>query len=1459
MKRPSKRLNLRPLLVVLAAAAILVTAIFVVHRIQVARNAGGLARLARVKLKEGKTEEAMPLFERYLSYQPDDAETQAEFARLIITFAERPTASKDDRGYAYSVLERAVRKNPGDWMLRKQLASWMLRFGRFGDASKELNLLRERIAAAPPEDTGSEVPDLDAIDVLRARALAGKGEFREAAELAAAVVGFDLESQSFLPDTGPTKPRDTVREASLILATLLVEKLNSPKPAATVLEHFAESNPDDVQAWLALARWHQTRGNLVRAATAVRTAATLAPDNADVLFTDLELSVAEKRTDVAEQLANKARTLFPDDERGYRGLATVAMQQRDSDKAVAVLKEGLAKQPTQPSLLRMLADVLLQSNRVDEAEETIKTFVDTHGDKRPAVGLLQARLLMAQKRWLQARRKLETVRPLLAESDQMIRQVDLLLGQCHEMLGQFDEQLAANQRVLLRDYESLAARVGVAAALSASGKPDAALAEFELIATSLSSDKLPRVPQVWNPLLQLRIASQLKRPPAERNWSKVDQLLETLERSPAIPDAQLALLRSDLLVRKGDSEGAFQILRRQVDADPSNVQLQSAFVLLTLRDQGFAAAQQAIEKVPAALVDDPLLLTVRGQLALRAPPEESAEILSQLEKKAADLPTDQAFRLLSTIASVHRGLGEQAQAERVWRKALKLSPDDLVIRTALFELACEQGDIEKAQAGADAISRLAGPTSPQGRVANAASLVLGVRVAQAQRSAAAASAPEAVDEPSLSAEDNAQLDAARNLLIEAENDRPGWAQIQQLFGEIASLQGDAPAAIERLQQAARLGPANPAVIRQLVSLLYAADRLEEAQQSLTMVGPDGLGGLERISAEIDLRAGQFDAAVATAERALAGNRKNDARDLLWFGQLLARAGKVERAVEVLQQATDADPQRPEAWMALVAIQNAAGLRQDAELTLKKGARLLPSPQQQMFVAQGHELLGRIDDAERSFREAIAAAPSSPAASRSLAAFLIRQGRLNAAREELAKIIAAPAEDSGTRRTQRWARRALADLTAQSGRYPDMERALALLDANADAQGRLPAEDLSLQAAMLASRTEPESWRRSLDLLDKLASLQPLSNAQRTERARLLEQLGRWDECRDELLTIASAPNTPPAFQGLLIEKLLTHKELDAARIWLKTLSDRLPDAPFVAALQAKFALAENDRPAAVAATRKLMPGDSPAPEMASQLAAVSALLEELGLNTAADQVFTRFAAVASEGVIARAEFLGRAQRADEAFDLLETQWDNLPLESLLRSAVVVVGSQSSGVTSQQAERVGRWFEKARRQDPDSPSLALLFADFIGATGTSEEVIDAYRKLLDRKDLPPQQAAVAANNLAFQLAEPETAAEARKLVDRAVTELGPNPDVLDTRGVVLLAEDKGKEALADLNEAILVPSAAKYLHLAFALASQDRFDDARKALAEAKARGLVPRQLSSGERRRLNALETELRQ
>jgi hypothetical protein len=137
------------------------------------------------------------------------------------------------------------------------------------------------------------------------------------------------------------------------------------------------------------------------------------------------------------------------------------------------------------------------------------------------------------------------------------------------------------------------------------------------------------------------------------------------------------------------------------------------------------------------------------------------------------------------------------------------------------------------------------------------------------------------------------------------------------------------------------------------------------------------------------------------------------------------------------------------------------------------------------------------------------------------------------------------------------------------------------------------------------------------------------------------------------------------------------------------------------------------------------------------------------------------------------------------------------------------------------------------------------------------VASIYREMLDRPGLEPMQAAIVANNLAFHLAQPETATEALELVNRAIGELGPHPDLLDTRGVVLVAAGKATQALADLQEAVLAPSAAKFLHLALAQAEARQPKDAARSLERARTLGMDPAQLPAADKTRLERLEKTL--
>jgi Tfp pilus assembly protein PilF len=415
-------------------------------------------------------------------------------------------------------------------------------------------------------------------------------------------------------------------------------------------------------------------------------------------------------------------------------------------------------------------------------------------------------------------------------------------------------------------------------------------------------------------------------------------------------------------------------------------------------------------------------------------------------------------------------------------------------------------------------------------------------------------------------------------------------------------------------------------------------------------------------------------------------------------------------------------------------------------------------------------------------------------------------------------------------------------------------AAGLLEKNLATERKPAAEDLAQLVALLAPRPEPNNWRRALEALDRLATIQPLSTPQRLERARLLDRVGDWEDCRSELLTVVSSPTAAPESLELLVGKLLQHGELLPAATWLEKLERRQPDAVATLALRARLAMARNDTAAAMAVARKLMPGDAPPGVLDAHLASVAPLIEDLGFAKAAETLFARWAEVSPQGLIARADFLGRQQRTDEALDLLEAYRDRFSPQRFLQTCLTVLHAASPALQSQHIDRVDRWLTKALREDPEALELSLLLADLRSLAGRDADVVAIYRELFRREGLAPMQRAIVANNLAFHLARPETVAEAKRFVEEALAELGPHPDVLDTRGVVLLAAGEPSAAVDSLSEAVLDRTATKYLHLACALAADRQIESAKRALAEARKRGLDAARLASQDAEWLQVLE-----
>ncbi len=1461
-----RQINIKLVLILTLVAVLGGAGIFALNRLMVSRNAGSLLTRAEAAVEKGERNEALQLLSRYVEMRPDDAEAYSLYSELLLEAAQSPGAGRSDFSRAYSSLETAVRKDPNNLFLRQQLARFQIFINRPGDAREHLLVLRDRIGKASaetpeadgdpespqvetePRETGKKLLSPGEIDVLLARALAGTARFDEAADVLAERIGYDRSAKTFSVPVNEAEKGNT--DAYILLALILDDEIRSTSEAEAILSRLVEVNADDARAWLAMKGWHAQRGDAQAAAEDVLKAIEVAPDDLEALLASFELSLERRQMDEAGRAVARAAELYPAEERVVRAAAMLALRQGDRPEAIEVLKQGLERMPGQVSLLMMLADTYLQIGEIEQTDETVKQLTAVSGDSNPAVGLLQARLSMARMRWREAQQQLETIRPMANPSSDIVRQIDLYLGQCYEKLGQIDRQLEANQRVLSDDPNSIAARVGAAAALSSSGRKEQARAEYEVIFNAMAPDDVSAFPQIWNPLLQLRIDEQLALPSEDRDWTRTDELVELLGGSPRINDAQIAILRADVLVRKEQPDAAIALLREGLSRDPSSEPLLGALVTLLRQFEGPAAALSVIEAAPEEVRNTPTLMTLEASVVASGPREEAAARLTELEKRTIGLQLAGKNTVVNAIANAYAAIEQDTDAARVYRELLAEAPDNLAGWEALFRLAEQTNNVELIKEASRSIARLSGPASAEAKVAEAATLMLETRLAAAARAEGGVEA--AFDDSARQA-----LTRIRGLLIEAETERQNWHEIQLRFADIALAERDLDTAIDRLKQAARLAPGNTLILRRMISLLHSANRLDEAKEAMALLRPQEMQGLERVTADIEFRSGNFDAAVAIAERAIPEDSQS-VEDLAWFGRILSSAGETERAIQFFRRVVEQDPSRPADWLSLISLLIESGQKDSAELTVEEATAALSSPDREMIGAQGAELLGRYEEAEDALRQALESADSDAIQlGQTLASFLIRRGRLDDAEKQLADVISAPLQKSRDRPVKAWARRTLAELLADRGSYRELQQAVALIDANAEDERGLSPDDMSLIVRLLAARLEPASWRQALERLEDLEDLQPPSIQQRLLEAQLLEKLGRWDEARNAYISLLGTTNPPPLVYAALIEKLIIHEELTTASMWLQKLEQQARDAPITHALTAKLAVAEDDREKAVEAAKELMPTETVPDERLNELRSTAMLMEDLGFPKAAAQLWETFASRSVDGALGRAEFLGRQGETSAALDLLENVWEQIPLERLLQSGVVIARNEAAPPSEATATRLKDWFQKAKRIDPGSLTIPLLEAEFLDLEGQPEAVEAVYRELLERADLLGTQRAIVANNLAFHLAKPDTIDEASRLIETAIDELGPHPDLLDTRGLIRLAQGQVEKSVQDLQEAVLAPTAAKFLHLAEAQLSARQVSAARRSLEQAKKLGLKPERLSSSDQQRLEQVEAGL--
>jgi tetratricopeptide (TPR) repeat protein len=1400
---PRERLNTRLLAVLVGVSVLFGGAWYGLNRWQVRRHATALLAQADVAKAQGRPDRAARFIGLYVGLVPSDTEARARYGMLLDRLATTPRA----RAGAMAVFEQVLLREPERHDIRKRLVALELDAGQFDDAEQHLSrYLRE----AFPED-----PE---VEELQGRCHEGRGEYARAAEAYRTAV-------SHAPGRTETRLR---------LARLLRDQLARPEEARLLLAKMVEEDKEPPRALLARARYLQegtpSAQALQTAQQDVSKALRQAPDDADVLLAaaDLGQRLPGGLEEARRHLAHFAER-YPSDPRGDEALAALEVRSGRVAEAVAALRHALDRSPDQADLMWNLANLLIQRGDADEGTR-LAARLDGLGMPAPRTDYLRAAALMARGDQAGAARALEAVRPLLADSRELTAQCDLLLARCYGALGNAEAQILVCRRVVAADPMQGGARMMLAVALQRLGRGAEALEECQRVLA------LPNPPATGTiQLARVMTLQNLRLPPRQRQWVKVEQALD--QAAKADPEAvEVPVLRAEVLVARGETARARELLEAARAGQPKRVELWAALADLEARDHKPEAAFRLLDEAEKQVGDGAPLRVARLRCLLASGAADSEASFETVSAGLDRLPEAERVTVLAAVAEAHEQLGRSGEARRLWDEVVRLRPNDLDAHLHLFDLALRGEDAGQAAQALDALRHVEGEGGVLGRYNEARLLIR-----QAERG------------------DKSGLTKAREELQAVSRRRPGWSQVAVCQGQINDLEGNEDRAVENYLRAIELGDRQPEVVRRALRLLYDRRRYADAELVIQRL-PDQGGqaeGFQRLATEVSLQTGNYNRALELAGKAVRAD-SDDYRDHVWLGQVLwaaAQRADVEtgrrreaeaRAEAALRRAVELAPAAPDARVALVQYLARTGQTAAAREETDRAAARLPAGQAALVLAQCHVAVNQLDRARELFATALKERPDDLAALRAGADFYLRINDVTEAERCLRKVIAVGVKDAAA---AAWARAVLAVVLASHGDYQSSREALALvglMDGRRDDGPAAGLEQERARAVVLALQPGRKQTLEAIDILERLAARQPLSPEDRFLLVQLYERVGEAGKARDRLLPLVQSGGNA-RYLAHHIDRLLREGRTSEAEGWLPDLEKLQPGSLPVAALRARLLKARGKMAEGAALLKRQAEGKD-----AATAARVAALVEDLGDAAGAEDLYRRYAAESKQPdrALVLARYYGRHGRVREALDLCEGTWAACAPEAVGEASVGVLNDAGAAAGADDRTRVERRITQELGKRPGSAGLTVCLASLEEVGGRYEKAEALYRQAIERD---PRNA-IALNNLAWILALRQgRGEEALALVGRAIDVLGPIPELLDTRAVAALAAGRRDAALADLREALgrttLDPKvrASLSFHLAQAEAGAGAKEEAEKAWREATSAGLKAELLHGLER------------
>lgn len=410
------------------------------------------------------------------------------------------------------------------------------------------------------------------------------------------------------------------------------------------------------------------------------------PCSSSALYEVAQYHVYLKQTEQGMRALEKAVEYAPDNYWYSQGLVNLYMQQKDTEKAVALLKVMKVRFPTKLDPVYMLLDIYNRNQQYDEVLAILNELEERTG-KSEQLSMEKFRIYMQMEDEKKSLREIKS----LAEEYPMEPRYKVLLGDVYLQQGKHDKAREQFDMVLSEEPDNAMALYSKLNYYEATGQTERYNQQLD---TLLLNPKVESSTKLGI-MRQLVVRSEQTGKDSTRVITLFNRIME---QEPE--EVDLPLLYVQYLMSKQLNDQAMPVLNQVLDIDPTHAAARVTLLndaikkenyeeIIRLSEGGVAANPEILEFYFYLAIaynrdertDDAIDICLRG--LLQVTPETNKEVVADF---------------YSILGDCYHAREENERAYEAYEKALENNPDNIpVLNNYAYYLSVERRDLDKAE------------------------------------------------------------------------------------------------------------------------------------------------------------------------------------------------------------------------------------------------------------------------------------------------------------------------------------------------------------------------------------------------------------------------------------------------------------------------------------------------------------------------------------------------------------------------------------------------------------------------------------------------------------------------------------------------------------------------------------------------------------------------------------------